>query len=163
MAAGNSGRRRTTTRKKTTASRKTTVKRKEENAFIRDEVTVLILFAVSVLLLISNFGVGGAAGGFVSRVMFGIFGIFAYILPIVLFLVTAFSISNRDNTIAAVKAAAMVIAGMLLCAVFELVFGKKDGAGTVTAFYTYASQHKSGGGALGGLICKVLTLSLIHI
>ena len=157
MAAGNSGRRRTTTRKKTTASRKTTVKRKEENAFIRDEVTVLILFAVSVLLLISNFGVGGAAGGFVSRVMFGIFGIFAYILPIVLFLVTAFSISNRDNTIAAVKAAAMVIAGMLLCAVFELVFGEKDGAGTVTAFYTYASQHKSGGGALGGLICKVLT------
>ena len=112
MAAGNSGRRRTTTRKKTTASRKTTVKRKEENAFIRDEVTVLILFAVSVLLLISNFGVGGAAGGFVSRVMFGIFGIFAYILPIVLFLVTAFSISNRDNTIAAVKAAAMVIAGL---------------------------------------------------
>ena len=27
----------------------------------------------------------------------------------------------------------------------------------MTAFYTYASQHKSGGGALGGLICKVLT------
>ena len=70
MAAGNSGKRRTTTRKKTTASRKTTAKRKEENAFIRDEVTVLILFAVSVLLLISNFGVGGAAGSFVSGVMF---------------------------------------------------------------------------------------------
>ena len=135
MAAGNSGKRRTTTRKKTTASRKTTAKRKEENAFIRDEVTVLILFAVSVLLLISNFGVGGAAGSFVSGVMFGIFGIFAYILPVVLFLVTAFSISNRDNTIAVVKAAAMVMAGILLCAAFELIFGEKDGAGTVTAFY----------------------------
>ena len=157
MAAGNSGKRRTTTRKKTTASRKTTAKRKEENAFIRDEVTVLILFAVSVLLLISNFGVGGAAGSFVSGVMFGIFGIFAYILPVVLFLVTAFSISNRDNTIAVVKAAAMVMAGILLCAAFELIFGEKDGAGTVTAFYTYASEHKTGGGAVGGLICKALT------
>ena len=152
MAAGNSGKRRTTTRKKTTASRKTTAKRKEENAFIRDEVTVLILFAVSVLLLISNFGVGGAAGSFVSGVMFGIFGIFAYILPVVLFLVTAFSISNRDNTIAVVKAAAMVMAGILLCAAFELIFGEKDGAGTVTAFYTYASEHKTGGGAVGGLL-----------
>lgn len=156
MAAGNSGKRRTTTRKKTTASRKTTAKRKEENAFIRDEVTVLILFAVSVLLLISNFGVGGAAGSFVSGVMFGIFGIFAYILPVVLFLVTAFSISNRDNTIAVVKAAAMVIAGILLCTAFELIFGEKGGAGTVTAFYTYASVHKTGGGAVGGLICKAL-------
>ena len=157
MASGTSGKRRTTTRKKTTASRKTTAKRKEENAFIRDEVTVLILFAVSILLLISNFGVGGAAGSFVSGIMFGLFGIFAYILPVVLFLVTAFSISNRDNTIAAVKVGAMVIAGVLLCAAFQLLFGEKDGAGTITAFYTYASEHKSGGGALGGLICKALT------
>ncbi|MGN8800106.1 DNA translocase FtsK 4TM domain-containing protein [Candidatus Merdisoma sp. HCP28S3_D10] len=157
MASGTSGKRRTTTRKKTTASRKTTAKRKEENAFIRDEVTVLILFAVSILLLISNFGVGGAAGSFVSGIMFGLFGIFAYILPVVLFLVTAFSISNRDNTIAAVKVGAMVIAGVLLCAAFQLLFGEKDGVGTITAFYTYASEHKTGGGALGGLICKALT------
>ncbi len=113
MESGTSVKRRTTTRKKTAASRKTAAKRKQDNAFMRDEITILALFAVSVLLLLSNFGIGGAAGDLVSGVMFGLFGIFAYVLPIGLFLMAAFSISNRDNTIAAVKGAAVIAAGFL--------------------------------------------------
>ena len=114
MASGTSGRRRTTTRKKTAASsRKTAAKRKEENAFIRDEIKILLLFALSVLLLLSAFGVGGAAGDAVSGVLFGLFGLFAYVLPIGLFFVAAFSISNKANTIAAVQGGAMIAAGFL--------------------------------------------------
>ena len=157
MASGTSGRRRTTTRKKTTASRKTAARRQEENAFIRDEIKVLLLFGISVLLLLSTFGIGGAAGDVVSGVLFGLFGIFAYVLPIGLFFVAAFSISNRDNTIAAVKGAAMILAGFLFCALFQLFGGEKDGAGTAAAFYTYSSEHKAGGGFFGGMICKALT------
>ena len=134
MASGTSGRRRTTARKKTAASRKAAARRKEENAFIRDEIKVLLLFAVSILLLLSTFGIGGAAGDAVSGVLFGLFGIFAYVLPIGLFFVAAFSISNRDNTIAAVKGGAMVVAGFLLCALFQMVGGEKEGAGTAAAF-----------------------------
>ena len=149
MASGTSGRGRTSTKKKTTAaSRKAAQKKREDTAFIRDEVQILILFAVSVLLLISNFGIGGAAGGFVSSVMFGLFGIFAYILPIGLFLITAFSISNRENTIAVVKAAAMGIAFFLLCGIAQLVTGEKNGAGTAKAFYAYSVEHKTGGGTV---------------
>lgn len=158
MATGTSGRRRTSTKKKTTAaSRKAAAKKREETAFIRDEVQILILFAVSVLLLLSNFGIGGAAGGFVSGAMFGLFGISAYILPIGLFLVTAFSISNRENTIAVIKAAAMGTAFFLLCGVAQLVSGEKGGAGTAAAFYAYSAEHKTGGGFFGGMLSKVLT------
>ena len=158
MATGTSGRRRASTKKKTTAaSRKAAAKKREETAFIRDEVLILVLFAVSVLLLISNFGIGGAAGGFVSSVMFGLFGIFAYLLPIGLFLLTAFSISNRENTIAAIKAAAMGTAFFLLCAIAQLVSGEKEGAGTAGAFYAYSAEHKTGGGFFGGLLSKMLT------
>ena len=148
MAAGNSGKRRTTARKKTASgkSRTSARKKQEENALIRDEIKVLILFAISILLLVSNFGIGGAAGSLVSGVMFGLFGLFAYILPVVLFLVTAFTISNRDNPIAAVKVAAMVVAGFLLCTVFQLLGGEKNGAETAAAFYTYAAAHKAGEG-----------------
>lgn len=157
MASGTSGRGRTSTKKKTTAaSRKAAQKKREDTAFIRDEVQILILFAVSVLLLISNFGIGGAAGGFVSSVMFGLFGIFAYILPIGLFLITAFSISNRENTIAVVKAAAMGIAFFLLCGIAQLVTGEKNGAGTAKAFYAYSVEHKTGGGFFGGMLSKGL-------
>lgn len=158
MASGTSGRRRTGSRKKTSAaSKKAALKKQEETAFIRDEILVLILFAVSVLLLISNFGVGGAAGSFVSSVMFGLFGIFAYLLPVGLFLITAFSISNRENTIAALKAVAMGAAFFLLCAIAQLIGGEKGGAGTAKAFYSYAAEHKAGGGFFGGMICKGLT------
>ncbi len=160
MASGTSGKRRTNTQKKTTktntVSKRTAAKKQAETEFIRDEVKVLILFAVSVLLLISNFGIGGAAGAFVSGIMFGLFGLFAYILPVVLFLVAAFSISNRENTIAAVKVAAMIVAGLLLCAVLQLINGEKDSLGTFAAFYAYSAEKKLGGGALGGLISKVL-------
>lgn len=158
MASKTSGRGRTNTRKKTTAaSKRAAAKKQAQNEFIRDEVKVLILFAVSVLLLISNFGVGGAAGGFVSSVMFGLFGLFAYILPVVLFLLAAFSISNRESTIAAVKIAAMAAAGLILCAVVQMINGEKGGAETIAAFYTFSAHEKLGGGVLGGLICKVLT------
>jgi len=160
MASGASGSRRKHTRKKkakiSTAARRSTAKKQAETAFIRDEVAVLILFAVSVLLLISNFDMGGAAGAFVSSIMFGLFGLFAYILPFVLFLVAAFSISNRENTIAAVKAAAMVLAGLLLCAVLQMINGEKDGAGTAAAFYAYSAKEKLGGGFFGGILSKVL-------
>ena len=100
MAAGTTKKRQTTSRKHTTG-KKTAAKKHQQDTMIRKEILILGLFAVSVLLLISNFGVGGFVGGFVSGVMFGIFGLFAYVLPVVLFLVTAFSISNRENTIAA--------------------------------------------------------------
>ena len=151
MASGNSGSRRATTRKKTAVSKKTggrntgkraAAKRREEDAFIRDEVIVLVLFAVSILLLLSNFGIGGAAGNLVSSLMFGLFGVFAYVLPVVLFLVTAFSISNRDNTIAAVKVGAMIVAGFLLCALFQLVGGAKDDISTAADFYTYSRSYQ---------------------
>ena len=92
----------------------------------------------------------------VRNVLFGLFGVFAYILPIVLFFVTAFSISNKDNTIAAVKGAAMIAAGFLLCALFQLIGGEKGDAGSVWAFYTFSSEHRAGGGFFGGLICKAL-------
>lgn len=158
MASSTSGKRRTGSRKKTSAaSKKAALKKQEETAFIRDEILVLILFAVSVLLLISNFGVGGAAGGFVSGIMFGLFGFFAYLLPVGLFLIAAFSISNRENTIASVKAIAMGVSFFLLCAIAQLISGEKDGAGTAKAFYSYAAEHKSGGGFFGGMICKGLT------
>ncbi|MCI8599578.1 MAG: DNA translocase FtsK [Lachnospiraceae bacterium] len=156
MASNTSGGRRKSTQKKSSPAKKTAAKKRAKDEFIRDEIKVLILFAVSILLLISNFGVGGAAGGFVSSVMFGLFGLFAYILPVSLFLVAAFSISNRENAIASIKGVAMIIMGFLLCAIIQLVSGEKDGAGTAKAFYTYSIEHKAGGGFFGGIICKVL-------
>lgn len=160
MASGSSGRRRTAARKTSTSARsskKKSAKRQEENDFIRDEIKILLLFAISVLLLISTFGIGGAAGNFVSSVLFGLFGIPAYLMPVGLFLVTAFSISNRENSIAIVKVAAMILAFFLLCTLLQLICGEHDTAAKAADFYLYSAEHKLGGGLFGGLIAKLLT------
>lgn len=145
--------------KKTSTRRNTagrTAAKKREDSMIRREIWVLVLFAVSILLLISNFGIGGVVGDWVSKVMFGITGFFAYVLPVVLFLVTAFSISNKENTIAIIKIVAMVAAGILCCCILQLVTGELDGEATAKAFYTYSVENKMGGGFIGGMICKGL-------
>lgn len=53
--------------------------------------------AVSVLLFISNLGIGGIVGNAVSTFFFGLFGVIAYLFPFVLFFGMAFWISNVSN------------------------------------------------------------------
>lgn len=55
---------------------------KEES--FTEEVILWVILAISILLFISNFGIGGAIGNLVSSFFFGVFGLIAYIFPIVL-------------------------------------------------------------------------------
>ena len=50
----------------------------------REEITLWIIIAVSALLFISNLGIGGVVGNAVSSFLFGIFGLIAYVFPIIL-------------------------------------------------------------------------------
>ena len=57
---------------------------------IRNEVFLIVLFAVAVFLFVCNFGVAGVFGDTLSDMMFGIFGLTAYVMPLVLFVMIAF-------------------------------------------------------------------------
>ena len=92
MAAKSNKRPRTKTAR--SGKKKGTVKKNQENTYIREEVLILCSLAACILLMISNFGLGGMAGKMVSSVMFGIFGWMAYAVPIFLFGAVAFLSSN---------------------------------------------------------------------
>ena len=47
-----------------------------------EEVILWVILAISILLFISNFGIGGAIGNAVSSFFFGVFGLIAYIFPV---------------------------------------------------------------------------------
>lgn len=84
------------------ASSKKTVRRKKTSAkpqglTFESEVALWILLAVSILLFISNFGVGGKIGNWASSLMFGLFGLMAYIFPVLMFIGLCFLISNKRN------------------------------------------------------------------
>ncbi len=97
-------------------------KKKNEQSFVADEIIIWSTLAVSILILLSNFGLGGAVGKTVSGILKGIFGTVAYAVPFVLFAVVAFLVSNKDNFKAYIKGAAGLVLTVLSCTFFQLVW-----------------------------------------
>ena len=75
---------------------------------IKSEVILIALFALCVFLFLCNFGMIGVMGNAISGVMFGIFGLTAYLIPVFLFMVIAFAMINSGNVIATRKIIAAV-------------------------------------------------------
>ncbi|MBD5556165.1 MAG: DNA translocase FtsK [Roseburia sp.] len=160
MATGNrkstSGSKKTDTRRRTNSKQKGNVKGRQENSMTR-EVVLWIVIAVSLLLFISNFGVGGIVGNTVSSFFFGIFGLIAYVFPIILLVGTFFVVSNKGNTIATVKIIAACLFVAFLCMFISLIWSGED-VGTPLEAYLMGYSDKQGGGMVGGslayLICQ---------
>ena len=83
------------------------------------EIILWSVLAASILLFISNFGIGGTIGNAVSRFFFGIFGLIAYIFPVILLVGTFFAVSNKGNRIAIVKMVAVILFVLFLCLFME--------------------------------------------
>ena len=148
-----SGRRNTSNRnsgRKANAQRTRT----NEERLISNEVLLLLTLAVGALLFLCNFGIIGPVGDAISKVMFGIFGLTAYIAPIFIFLAIAFGISNQGNFRATMKLTAAVIMFIALGVIVELFADtiKNMDTYSITALYEYASANKKGGGVLGGTV-----------
>ena len=82
---------------------------------IRGEIIILGLLAVCILLVLSNFGLGGIVGKTVSSVFFGIFGFMAYFLPFILF-------------------GAVAALFLILCGMIELLFHPYDKNATLFSY-----------------------------
>lgn len=160
--AATSSKKNTSVRKKTSSGRKANTGRKgtskkqqaPEDTFTR-EVVLWIVVAVSLLLFISNFGVGGTIGNAVSRFFFGIFGLIAYIFPIVLLVGTFFAVSNKGNKVAVVKIIASCLFVLFLCMLIELITDKSEVKTAIEAYF-YSYETKFGGGLLGGFLTHLL-------
>ncbi len=148
---------------KTTKSKKTSSAKKKKTTAstqaqegLYSEIVILISLAVCVLLILSNFGIGGIVGGAVSSVLFGIFGFLAYIMPILLFCGIWFLISNRGNGHAYLKFAAAVLFICMLCTFLELITNSYSVSSTLGDCYKSASVHRNAGGLVGGLFVHIL-------
>lgn len=64
---------------------------------MRAEIILLSVLAVSILLMLSNFGMGGVIGQAVCDFFFGLFGVTEWAAPVLIFFGTAFYIANRQN------------------------------------------------------------------
>lgn len=146
------------TSKTNSKSRSQQTIRTEEESAITNEIILIGVFALSILLFLCNFGIIGPVGNAVSHVMFGIFGMMAYVVPVLIFLGIAFGISNKGNMFAAFKIAAAVLLILLIGVVLELIGGQVPSMGkySVELLYTVSADSKAGGGVLAGSLAYLL-------
>jgi len=145
---------------KSAKKKKSSAKKKKNNktqfSFLKKEIILLAVLALSILLFISNFGVGGAIGNAISSVFFGIFGFMSYAFPFVLFIGIAFGMSNKDNVVALIKLIATSVFYICMGAFLEIILVEYNPAKTFIDYYKYGAGNKSGGGIIGGGIIKIL-------
>lgn len=135
-------------------------KKTQEYSVLHGEIIILCVLAVCIFLMISCFGLGGIAGEICSSVIFGLFGWVGYVIPILIFGVVAFLISNKGNTHAYIKTAAAIVLVCLVAAFLELVVNSYTLGTGLMEHYRQASIRKDAGGLLGGaqvqLLCPML-------
>lgn len=147
---------------RSTGNRRRKKKQEEFSAEVRGEVLLLSGIAVTILLFLCNFHIIGKFGNAVSGVMFGVFGILAYIVPIVAFFGILFGVVNIGSHTAAVKLTAGTILFLDFEVIAALLAGVERTGSKLTEYYTYGKEHLLSGGVIGSLLAKGL-VSLIGI
>ena len=140
-----------------TGGRKTKAQLAQEQAR-RDEIHLFICLAVCTFFFISNFGWCGVVGNFFAKFMFGLFGITEYILPLYVFLTSAFLLSNgaKKTVVNRVLCVGLFIVAAAFIAQLAI------GADHMTAklLYDMGAQEKKGGGFIfGGLLVVLYNLT----
>ena len=123
--------------KRGSKSKKQTKKKQNASAFLKDELIIWLTLAVSILIILSNFGVAGFVGDAISDFLIKVFGWVAYVIPFILFGIVSFMISNRGNVLAVLKTVCICVLVILCCTLLQLL--------------------NDLGGSVGNVLVKILT------
>ena len=145
---------------------RTTRKRTEEEmvqeSAMFHEIELIVLFVAMLFLFCCNFGIIGPVGNTISGVLFGLFGVLAYVAPVLLFLAAAFWFANEGNPNALRKLVAGCVLFLMLGIFCELFAGHTAQMESYSAktLYEACRDGKAGGGVLAGSVCFFLQHSL---
>lgn len=127
------------TKKSTKTTAKTTAVKDDAESlgFLSSEIFIWVVVAFSILMILSNFGLGGFIGEAISGFLIKIFGILAYVFPFVLFLSIMFLLANKGSKRARIRVVTAFVMLVLICTLVQLI--------------------NEEGGALGSLLVNLLT------
>ncbi len=124
----------------------------EKDIKIKNEIVLLVGLAITILLMLANFGLLSPVGDYLAYFMFGLLGLPAYILPIAVFVAVAFYLSNRENRKGLIKLVSGIVLFILICALIQLIFVGEEKEVSVWAYYKICGSDKTGGGLFGAMI-----------
>ena len=175
MTTNSGTRKRNSASKNTNANKNTNVNRRRTNAatyttkqsprqrteqerMISNELTLLVLLAITILLFLCNFGIIGPVGNAISGLLFGLFGVLAYLAPIFFFVAIAFGISNQGNIHAIMKLIASIVLFVIVSCVLHLFQGKDTlgGGYNISTIFNLGKDVHAGGGIICGSITYLL-------
>lgn len=138
------------------------IREPEREYTLGDEILSIVLIAVAVYLFICNFGIGGRLGQALSSVMFGLFGLRAYLAPLCVLAGALFLISNSFSFASVRKTAAGTGLFFLSGILVDLVTGRLNApdALRIAALYRDGSTTNGGGGILPGLLGTLIYRNL---
>ena len=148
-------------KKKKTTSAKGQTRKKEvyDSRSMETEIILWIILAASAVLLVSNFGIGGAVGNAISSFFFGLVGLVCYPLPFFLFIGTAFVISNSRNPRAYRKMAGFALLFITACMFMQMITEGGLLEDDPSTYFDISARYKTGGGILGGVLCRLCVIA----
>ena len=129
----------------------------QEVGKFQTEIILFVILAACVILMASNFGVGGFIGDAISNFCFGLMGLMAYLFPIVFFLGAAFILINKANRLAYKKLGAAFVMFLFMCGAAQLLTDGYMSSTTLSDYFALSADYKTGGGLIGGAICISIT------
>ena len=94
-------------------------------------------------------------GRFISGFFFGLFGMMAYIMPFLLFLIMTLLIANHGSLQAWLKVIAVLVLVISLSCFFALVSNPVSSQISLGEYYRSCMENKNGGGMAGGAVYQL--------
>ena len=119
---------------------------------VSNELLIIAFLAIAILLFLCNFGTIGPVGDVISKGMFGLFGLLAYIFPLVLFGQIAFGLINQGSVVARIRIICTVVIFLFVSVLIQLWGGNVNDLVEydVKVFFENGVSNHAGGGVIGG-------------
>ena len=120
------------------------------------EIFLWLLLAFCIIFFLGNtFQAGGMFGRSISGFFFGLFGMMAYIMPFLLFLMMTLLIANHGSLQAWLKVIAALVLVISLSCFFALVSNPVSSQISLGEYYPSGMENKNGGGMAGATVYQL--------
>ena len=120
------------------------------------EIFLWLLLAFCIIFFLGNtFQAGGIFGRSISGFFFGLFGMMAYIMPFLLFLMMTLLIANHGSLQAWLKVIAALVLVISLSCFFALVSNPVSSQISLGEYYHSCMENKNGGGMAGAAVYQL--------
>ena len=156
---------RTSSAREARAREQARLSREQREREIRLDIALIVMLIIMLFLFLSMLGFGGSVGKVLADILFGLFGIIAWCVPVYLFLFSLLLLTNSMTTRMRVRLAALMILMLTGEAIAHLQLQAAHLISLEAPFspleaFRFCSGNHLGGGVIGGAVSWFLYYAL---